>query len=103
MAQTIQRSFTGGELAPALRSRADVIKYTTGLALCENMFVRPQGGVYSRPGTKFICELSDSSTPGRLIPFEFNTEQTYILVFENLKMRVIKDGGVVQFMITTAV
>lgn len=95
MAQTIQRSFTGGELAPALRSRADLVKYATGLALCENFIIRSQGGVYSRPGTKFICELDDSSAKGRLIPFQFNTEQTYILVFENQKMRVIKDGGLV--------
>lgn len=95
MAQTVQRSFVGGEIAPALRSRADLVKYTTGLALCENNIIRPQGGVYSRPGTKFICELDDSSAQGRLIPFQFNTEQTYILIFENLKMRVIKDGGLV--------
>lgn len=95
MAQTIQRSFTGGELAPSLRARADISKYSTGVALAENMFVRAQGGMYSRPGTKYICELDDSSAQGRLIPFQFNTEQTYILIFENLKMRVIKDGALV--------
>jgi hypothetical protein len=29
------------------------------------------------------------------VPFSFNTEQTYILVFEHLKVRVIRDGGYV--------
>jgi len=91
--QTIQRSFTSGEIAPGLQSRADLTKYTTGLNLCENFFVRAQGGVYSRPGFSFRGELDDSSKVGRLIPFSFNTEQTYILVFEDLKMRVMKDGG----------
>lgn len=95
MAQTIERSFTGGEIAPALRSRADLVKYATGLALCENMFVRSQGGVYSRPGTKFITELDEPFFNGRLIPFQFNTEQTYMLIFEQYKMSVIKDGAMV--------
>lgn len=95
MPQTIQRSFTSGEIAPALRSRADLAKYTTGLALCENFFVRAQGGVYSRQGLRFIGELDDSSKKARLIPFSFNTEQTYVLVFEHLKVRVIRNGGFV--------
>lgn len=95
MPETIQRSFTGGEIAPALRSRADLVKYTYGLALCENFIVRPQGGVYSRQGTRFITEIADSSARGRLIPFQFNTEQAYVLIFENNTMRVLKDGGVV--------
>lgn len=95
MAQTIQRTFTSGEIAPALRSRADMNKYQSGLALCENFIVRPQGGIYSRPGTRYVGELADSTRRARLIPFSFNTEQTYALVFEHLKMRVIKDGGYV--------
>jgi len=93
--QTIQRSFTSGEIAPSLQSRADITKYATGLNLCENFFIRAQGGAYSRPGFRFIGELGDSTKKGRLIPFSFNTEQTYILVFEHLKMRVIRDDGYV--------
>lgn len=95
MPQVIQRSFTSGEIAPSLQSRADTVKYATGLNLCENFFVRAQGGVYSRPGFRFVGEQGDSTKRARLIPFSFNTEQTYILVFEDLKMRVIKDGGYV--------
>jgi hypothetical protein len=95
MAETIQRSFTSGEISPSIQARADLVKYTTGLARCENFIVRSQGGVYSRPGTRFIGEVGQSDKRARLIPFEFNTEQTYVLVFEHLKMRVIKDGGFV--------
>ena len=80
--QAIQRSFTAGELAPSLRTRADLNKYANGLALCENFIVRSQGGVYSRPGLKFIGEIKDSTKQARLIPFSFNTEQTYVLLFE---------------------
>ena len=95
MPQYVQRSFTSGEISPALQSRADIIKYATGLNLCQNFFVRAQGGVYSRPGFSFRGELGDSTKVGRLIPFSFNTEQTYILVFEDLNMRIMKDGGYV--------
>jgi len=90
--QKIQRSFTSGEVSPAIQSRADLNKYITGLNLCENFFVRTQGGAYNRPGFRFIGEVSDSSQRPRLIPFSFNTEQTYILVFEDMKLRVIRDG-----------
>ncbi|MCK4518442.1 hypothetical protein KAT92_06700, partial [Candidatus Babeliales bacterium] len=69
MPEIIQRSFTSGEISPSLQSRADINKYSTGLTLCENFFVRAQGGVYSRPGLKFIVQLDDSSKVGRLIPF----------------------------------
>jgi hypothetical protein len=93
--QFIQRSFIGGEIAPALRSRADLQRYSNSLARCENFIVKPQGGVYSRPGTKYIGELDDMTKVGRLIPFSFNTTQTYMLVFEHNLMRVIKDGGFV--------
>ncbi len=96
MADIVQRSFTSGEIAPSLRSRVDINKYQSGLALCENFIVRAQGGAYSRPGTRYIGELGDSSKTGRLIPFSFNTEQTYILVFEHLTMRVIKDGAYIE-------
>jgi hypothetical protein len=97
MTQIIQRSFTGGELAPAMRARADLTKYATGLALAENMIVRSQGGVYSRPGTKFVGYVNTPSLRPRLIPFTFNTDQAYILVFEHLTLRFVKDG---QFILT---
>ena len=95
MPQVMHRSFTSGEIAPALQSRADLSKYATGLALCQKFIVRSQGGVYSRPGLRFVGELADPSRRARLIPFSFNTEQTYILVFEHFRVRIIRDGGYV--------
>lgn len=95
MTAITQRSFTSGELAPGLRIRVDLGKYATGLNTCKNFIVRAQGGVSSRPGTRFVGELGDSSKRGRLIEFAFNTEQTYALIFEDLTMRVVKNGGYV--------
>jgi len=90
---SIQPSFTGGELAPSLHARVDLAKYAVGLKTCRNFVVQAHGGVSNRSGTKFICETKDSTKTTRLIPFEFNTEQTYVLEFGDLIMRVIKDGG----------
>jgi len=93
--ETIQRSFTSGEISPSLQSRADTVKYATGLNLCQNFLVRAQGGAYSRPGLRFGGPLDDQDKLGRLIPFSFNTEQTYMLVFEHLLMRVVKNNAFV--------
>lgn len=96
MPDVIQRSFTAGELAPSLRSRADVNKYMNGLALCENMIIRAQGGAYSRPGTRFVAEIGNSAKRGRLLPFSYSTIQTYILVFEDLKLRFVRNGAYIE-------
>lgn len=52
--QVIQRAFSGGELAPALHARADLIKYATGLRRCRNFIVQRHGGVTNRGGTRFV-------------------------------------------------
>lgn len=51
------------------------------------------GGVSNRPGTQFVSEVSYSNESVRLVPFIFNQEQTYILEFGHLYMRVYQDGN----------
>lgn len=92
--ESLRNNFSGGEISPALALRNDLTKYQNGLNRCENMIVRPQGGVYSRAGTKFIGALP--STGVRLIPFSFNTEQNYVLIFSNNEIRVLRDGVIIQ-------
>jgi len=92
---TMQPSFSGGELAPSLHARVDLAKYATGLKTCRNFVVQAHGGVANRPGTKFIAETKNSAKTTRLIPFEFNTTQTYVLELGHLTMRIIKDGGLI--------
>ena len=92
MPRVIQPSFAAGELAPSLAGRVDLAKYMVGAALLENFFVHRHGGVSNRPGTVYVAAALG---PGRLIPFEFSTVQTYMLEFTALKMRIIKDGALV--------
>ena len=86
-------SLAGGEVSPAIGARVDLNKYSSSLELLLNFVVLPFGGVQSRPGQEFVAEIKDSARTGRIIPFEYNTEQTYILEFTNQNMRVIKDGA----------
>jgi len=97
MSSVLQPTFAAGELSPSASARTDIARYYTGLKVCRNFMVMPYGGVRNRPGTKFVCEVENSNKLNRLIPFQFNDQQTYILQFGDLQARVIKDGGQVVF------
>ena len=88
-----QTNFTAGELTPKLAGQVDFKKYNNGVEILENMTVFPQGGAKRRYGTRFVAEVKDNSKTTRLIPFEFNIEQSYILEFGNQYIRFFKDGG----------
>jgi hypothetical protein len=93
MPKVIQASMSGGEVSPAIGARSDIKKYKSGLETCENAFVQVHGGVSNRPGLQYVSECVSGTLSTRIIPFEYNTEQTYILEFGNLYMRVVKDAG----------
>ena len=88
-------NFTAGELSPRLDGRTDIVKYFQGSKKLENFTVHPHGGASRRPGTIFVREVKTSANKARLIPFEFNVEQTYVLEFGNQYFRIHKDGGTV--------
>ena len=88
-------NFTAGELSPKLDGRTELSKYFNGCKKLVNFLVVPQGGAIRRPGTEFVVEVDDSANAGRLIPFEFNVEQAYILEFGDSVFRIIKDGGII--------
>lgn len=95
-ANLILTNFTAGELSPRLAGRVDQSKYYNGCKTLQNMLIYPHGGAVRRPGTYFVAEAKDSSKKVRLIPFEFSTEQAYILEFGHQYMRVYKDNGQVE-------
>lgn len=93
MTRTIQRSFAGGEVSPELYGRGDTVKYQTGLRTCRNFKVQRYGGVANRSGSEFVAEVKDSTKAVRFLKFAFNAEQTYVLEFGDLYMRVIQNGA----------
>lgn len=86
-------NFTTGEVSPRLFARTDISKYDSGAEVVENYIVQPHGGLSRRPGTRFVCEVKSSAGAVRLIPFEFNVEQTYVLEFGDEYFRILKEGG----------
>lgn len=91
----IQPSFAAGELAPSLYGRVDLSKFHVGCATMRNMFVNYRGGAMSRPGTCFVgaCKQPGNGPPPRLIGFQFNVEQGYVLEFGDNYLRFMFDGG----------
>jgi len=89
-------NFTAGEITPKLYGRTDISKYDNGAETVENFLVQPHGGLMRRPGTRFVSEVKNSSNAVRLIPFEFNVEQAYVLEFGPTYFRIYKDGGQVE-------
>lgn len=87
-----QPSFAAGELSPSLWSRVDFAKFHVGAKVIKNMVVLAEGGASNRAGLQYIGALEGN---GRFIPFEFNTDQTYLLVFTDHNMRIIRAGGFV--------
>jgi len=88
-----QTNFTSGEISPKLFGQVDFKKYNNAVETMENMTVFPQGGSERRYGSRFVCEVKNSANATRLVPFEFNIEQSYILEFGNLYIRFYKDNG----------
>lgn len=93
--RTYQPSFTAGELSPSIGARVDLAKYGTGLRTARNVFIHAYGGASNRPGLQFVSTVRNNFFETRLIPFQFNTEQSYILEFGQIVFRIFKDGGLV--------
>src|SRR6185437_4702130 len=74
----VQPSFTGGEISPSLYARTDLERYASSLRTCRNFIVSSFGAVYNRPGTRYIA-ATKTNQQVRLIPFQFNTQQTYVI------------------------
>lgn len=91
---SIQTNFSSGEIDPLLRARVDLKQYQNGAETLTNVLVQPQGGVRRRGGLKYITELPSAASPAsgtRCIAFEFNVDDSYMLVFTNQRMYVFKD------------
>lgn len=83
-------NFTAGELSMDMLGRGDLTAYANGALRLRNVVIAPVGGVSRRPGLRHI---GTARGPGRLIAFEFNTEQTYLLVLSDGHVDVYADGA----------
>jgi len=85
--------FNGGVFSPRLNGRVDIAKYYNACRTLLNMIVFPHGGASRRFGTVFVAETKSSATIARIIPFQFNVEQAYILEFGQEYIRFFMNNG----------
>src|SRR4051812_13663578 len=95
MARTrqITNAFNSGESSPLLAGRSDLDKYKNAVGTLENFICFKHGGVYSRPGTRYVAGAKNNAKKCRLINFEFNTSNAYIIEMGDNYMRFYKNGA----------
>lgn len=95
---TLQTAFNSGVLDTRLSARVDVKQYYNGMSEGTNVLCLPQGGVRRRPGMEFIADAGEEC---RVIPFVFNVDQAYLLVFRNNAIDVYRDDVFKATVVTT--
>src|SRR5712691_3173483 len=85
MPTLIKSAFSYGELAPSTWGRVTDPRFHAGCSVLRNCFVSYKGPGSSRAGLMFVGQsltpASASSLPPKLIKFQFNIFQSYILEF----------------------
>lgn len=89
----VKTTFTAGEVSRSLLGRGDLRAYDNGALALRNVFIQPTGGITRRAG---MYHVDMAEGPGRLIAFEFNTEQTYLLVLTHFRMDIYANGAHVE-------
>ncbi|MCB1530918.1 MAG: hypothetical protein H6853_04825 [Rhodospirillales bacterium] len=86
----VKTNFTAGEVSPELLGRGDLRAYENGALTLRNLFIFPTGGVTRRAGLSYVDMAAGD---GRLVAFEFNTQQTYLLVLTAGQIDVYEAGA----------
>jgi hypothetical protein len=74
-----QTNFTQGQISKHFAGRYDSKEYLEGALELTNVIVRPEGGVFRRPGTKLVQNYDDYS---RSIGFQITAGTAAKLIFE---------------------
>lgn len=94
-ANLLQNNFTGGEVSPRFYMRVENARYKAGVKRMQNLKIAPQGGTLSREGTAFVAEAKYRDSDVRLVNFEFNTQQAYILEFGDSYVRFYANNDII--------
>ncbi len=85
----IKTTFTAGEVSRDLLGRGDLRAYDNGALTLRNVFINPTGGVTRRSGLGYI---DTAAGDGKVIAFEFNTQQTALLVITDEQIDIYSGG-----------
>lgn len=96
VAKAARNSYAAGEISRTLWQFDELARQQIGAKRIENLIVLLEGGLTRAPGTRFVAALPNQAQKGKLLPFRYNDANAYDLIFNNGKMRVKKDGGIVE-------
>lgn len=96
-----QLAFTTGEVSPDVSSRFDLEQYKSALLEAENVVIRPYGAVAKRQGSQYVGQVKYSDKPIRLFEFTTNTNNSFMLEFGHLYIRVWRNGEYTNLEINT--
>lgn len=85
----VKTNFTAGCIGRNLYGRGDLSIFENGARTLENVIIQPTGGVSRRKGLALVEKINKSA---RLISFEFNTEQIYLICICEEEIRIYKDN-----------
>ena len=94
-ASPIQSNFNAGQLTELLSARTDLAKRGNGVKVMQNMLPLIQGPATRRSGTSHVASVKTPANRTALIPFEFSTEQAYVIEVGDQYFRYYKDNGVI--------
>ena len=89
----LQPSFATGEISPDVASRVDLDKYQSALLQAENVFIRPYGSAYRRPGMEYKAFAPNilGDDPARLQEFAVDVDTSYLLLFTSGKLYIYRE------------
>jgi hypothetical protein len=97
MVSLLKNSFRGGIVDESLSARVNLRQYNESCKAMTNFILQPQGGVYRRPGLRFVAEPAADGTPTgsgvepTLIPLVYNSETSYIIALLELNYKAYVD------------
>ena len=90
-------NFQFGEVSPSLTSRTDTKVYTNAAEEVRNFFIRSEGGLKKRTGTKRWANFganpahsTDLRQSVRIEPFIFSDDEKYIIAFSNERIEIFQ-------------
>lgn len=89
-----QFTFSSGILDKPMEARQDMKTYFSGASQLLNVACMPLGGVTLRGGLKSYMEIPEMAAGEKLSRFEVDSQNGYLLLSTDKKLRIIKDAEV---------
>lgn len=87
--------FSRGELSPRVYGNSTLEANRSGCRQLVNMWPTAYGAAVARSGSEYLGPAPLYNKRARLIPFQFSITQQYMLVMQDSKCWIMKDGGYV--------